>query len=290
MKTKAKLPFLFLFAGLLLAACLPLFEDDCYDEYDEEYCDTEYYAEEDDEYEDGEEDEYAQEEAYYATQEAAATQASSIHAPRPNLRIETVPEDADPVFQVFDQYIGVFGLHVYASKDIPAEKLIHAAGVMAQYLDNDEDGKPDDPNVLRTLQAKHATIYIFPRPDSAAEEEFIDSIEYLLDNELLAIQPLYGEEIIPNGAAQGEFDASLEEIIHIITNSGYAHAYPEIFGEEPGTAIAEAMDAARGGHHQTVPSSYPENAWFTYDDKTCDYACMISEYHYWALTSSMSGS
>jgi len=59
------------------------------------------------------------------------------------------------------------------------------------------------------------------------------------------------------------------------------------------------MDNARGGHfenegsfyedgemHQlAVPSNYPGSAWYTYDDETCQYDCMNSEYIYWAMTS-----
>ena len=272
MKTKRQLTLLFSLASLLLFAC-GLFDNNSEPNASGV----------------SQEDEFALEDAYYATQEAIETEAASVHAPTPNLRIETVPEDADAAFQIFDQYIKVFGLHVYASVDVPAEKVIHAASVMAQYLDNDEDGEVDDPEIIKALQAKDATIFIFPRPDSPDEESFINSVEYLLDKDLLALQPLYGEEIFPNSAAIGEFDASLEEIFHLISNTGYATVYPDIFGEEPGTAIADAMDTARGGYFKDVPESYSTEAWFTYDDDTCDYACMISEYHYWAITSLIGG-
>ena len=45
------------------------------------------------------------------------------------------------------------------------------------------------------------------------------------------------------------------------------------------------MDIARGGFFTDIPSSYPEGAWYSYNDKTCDYACQVTEYFYWSLTS-----
>ena len=32
------------------------------------------------------------------------------------------------------------------------------------------------------------------------------------------------------------------------------------------------MDRARGGHFERIPEEYPQGAWYTYTDKTCDYA------------------
>ena len=56
-------------------------------------------------------------------------------------------------------------------------------------------------------------------------------------------------------------------------------------GENKNSEIAKAMDEARGGYFKNVPNSYPSSAWYTYDDKTCNYSCQITEYTYWALTS-----
>ena len=41
------------------------------------------------------------------------------------------------------------------------------------------------------------------------------------------------------------------------------------------------MNNARGGYFRKVPNDYPEDAYFTYDDKSCDYECQITEYFYW---------
>ena len=76
---------------------------------------------------------------------------------------------------------------------------------------------------------------------------------------------------MPGWTRRGRFDATLEEVLHLITHAGYAHVYPEVFGEKPGTQIAKAMDQARGGHFRRVPRSYPAGAWYTYDDRSCDY-------------------
>lgn len=47
------------------------------------------------------------------------------------------------------------------------------------------------------------------------------------------------------------------------------------------------MDAARGGHFVTIPNPYPAGAWYTYNDFTCSYECMATEYFYWGLTSKL---
>ena len=49
--------------------------------------------------------------------------------------------------------------------------------------------------------------------------------------------------------------------------------------------MAKCLDKARGGHFTRVPRRYPRAAWFTYDDRSCEYGCQTQEYIYWALTS-----
>ena len=205
------------------------------------------------------------------------------------LQIKSLGSDAPNGFkQVFRKQVDVFGIRVYATGDTPDKKVLHAANVLAQYLDNDADGRPDNPVVVSAIQKNKAAIVMF-----ATEQKFesID-LEAFIPVEVLdsmILQDLYGEETHPNGAAKGIFDGALEEILHLITHAGYAYAYPEVFGETSGTAVAKAMDIARGGHFEQVPSAYPENAWYTYYDQTCDYSCQIAEYMYWALTSILGG-
>ena len=80
-------------------------------------------------------------------------------------------------------------------------------------------------------------------------------------------------------------EARVEEALHLATQFGYAEVYPDDFGERPGSTIADLMDVARGGRFERVPRRYPDDAVYHYDDRSCDYACQVTEFTYWAITS-----
>ena len=110
-----------------------------------------------------------------------------------------------------------------------------------------------------------------------------------MDLSISAFQTLFGDEVFPEGSSSGKFDASLEEILHLITEYGYSQEYDSVFGEKIGSEIANAMDTARGGQFTSIPSSYPSDTWYHYTDSSCDYKCQITEYFYWGLTSILNG-
>jgi hypothetical protein len=183
-------------------------------------------------------------------------------------------------FDAFEKFVDVLGLSVYATGTTPDDKVVHAANVLAQYLDNDADGYVDNVAAHRELLSRSASLVMFATEDEARSHSVWEALP-----DDVAVQDLYGEETHPGGAEDGVFDASLEEVLHLITHVGYAHAYPEVFGERPGTRVADAMDKARGGRFVDVPDAYPDGAWYSYDDETCNYGCQVTEYMYWAITS-----
>lgn len=187
----------------------------------------------------------------------------------------------EPPATGFAKSVNVFGVMIRATENVPDEKILHAANIMAGYLDNDEDGVVDNQLVVDAMVSRSAVLVMF-RDQNELEslgDELFNSIP------LDAGQDLQANETKPGGAAQGQFDASLEEVLHLITHVGYGNVYPDVFGEQIGSEIADAMDLARGGQFESIPSNYPEDAWYTYDDPTCDYSCMVTEYTYWAITS-----
>jgi hypothetical protein len=179
----------------------------------------------------------------------------------------------------FNRKVMVFGIAIYAVPGIDDKRLLHAANIMAQYLDNDENGIVDNELVLEKMIANNAFMFMW---DSESDFNNIT----MPDNAIG--QDLGNDETVPEWHTNGQigrFDASLEEVWHIITSTGYAYAYPDVFGEETGTSLSNAMDIARGGNFTTIPNPYPSEAWYTYDDETCTYECMNTEYIYWSMTS-----
>ncbi len=206
-----------------------------------------------------------------------ATSSTDMSAPDPMAMEVTVIPEGDDFAEFFDKRVVVFGVQIVGTASLPEAKLLHAAHVMAEYLDNDENGEVDDEAVVAQMVNARSVLVMAQTPDELENSGLFDSpilFRY-------AGQDLYGEE----ANEPGRFDATLEEVLHLISNYGYAPVYPEAFATESGTLLAEAMDLARGGRFERVPNTYPEGAWYTYDDQTCDYECMATEYFYWALTS-----
>ena len=190
-------------------------------------------------------------------------------------------------YSVFDKQMNVFGVTILATRETSDDKINHAANILSEYLDNDENGVPDNPKVINALIDHKATLVMFKTYGSKKYKEFFGSSNWPDGQTTVkrAVQDLYDDETHPGGAAKGVFDASLEEVLHLITFGGYSNAYPTVFGPQKGSEISKAVDIARGGYFNSIPDQYPKNAWYTYDDETCEYGCQIHEYLYWTITS-----
>lgn len=197
----------------------------------------------------------------------------------PNFKIVA---NTDSGFKKFNRKVVVFGVDIYAVAGVSDKNLLHAANVMAQYLDNDEDGQIDNPLVLDKMLENKAYLVMW------AKERDLNRVNPPSDR---LGQDLGNAETNPayvTSGFSGRFDAALEEVLHIINNAGHSYAYPNAFGQNENSELAKAMDIARGGKFMSIPSSYPSDAWYTYDDQTCSYVdCQTIEYLYWALTSIM---
>ena len=226
--------------------------------------------------------------------EGSGLDLAPVKVESPVFEVRALPEEGRlSVFRPhLAKYVEVFGVHVIATESSEDAKVIHAATVLAEWLDNDEDGVPDDAAAHRVL-VKEGAFLVMP-----ATERDMERLHRSIDFERLERagfrigQDLYAEETFPEGPPyvkrRGRFDATLEEVLHLVSN-GWVEAHPEDLGYRPGSRLTDAMDKARGGRFRRIPRDYPEEAWYHYDDRSCDYECMAAEYLYWALTSHLGG-
>ena len=211
-----------------------------------------------------------------------------IEVTKPDFEIMAIVENGPlKCFRpTFNRHMEVFGIQIVATPGTDPTTITHAGNLIAQYLDNDEDGVIDDPDAHGILVEEGAFLAMFE--DEFEMERSEPDFEMIERSGFRMGQGLHAEETRPTGPPhrqqRGRFDASLEEVLHLISN-GWEQAHPETFGYGPGSKLTDAMDLARGGRHFRVPAAYPAAAWYHYDDRTCDYQCMAAEYLYWALTS-----
>ena len=171
----------------------------------------------------------------------------------------------------FGKYVDVFGVPIYATSQVTDGKVLHAANVLAQYLDNDADGTPDNPLVVEKLKETNSVIPLFANEwEDETSKIWDDFSDDGYGSELNCWIALYADETNP----RNQFDASLEEILHVITQCGYGEAYPEIFAEKEGSALSNAMTNAIESRHYNP-----------FVDERMPFEDQHTEYIYWALTS-----
>jgi len=196
----------------------------------------------------------------------------------------------------------VFGIPVFAQKSWNnaknKAKFEHVGSILAELLDNNNDGCVDDPNVHRNLlvKAKKATKEGFGKGFKPAVMLLETQQIPEMDKELMTLgyfpkktmglldcEPKYAGL---NYGKDGMNDATIEELHHFISADGYVLAYPKIFGIGWGTKskLNDAMDKARGKKIKKTPltqAAYPKNASYRYADISCDYQCQAIEYFWW---------
>ena len=218
---------------------------------------------------------------------------------------------------LIDKKITVFGIKVFALRGVTDRDLKLVANVLAQWIDNDEDGTPDNPAVLAEIVRQKSRMILGVTFDQIGpwHENSQGMLKY-------AHAPAYGLDVttinhnwygLPlseysqdHYRTEGLFppDATTEETFHLITDIGYANVYPSTFwhgevGDNPSEALRShianrgkrqkdasqltvAMDKARGGYFKKTPKQYPDNAWYTRLDD-CEYKCFVGEYIHWGM-------
>ena len=199
--------------------------------------------------------------------------------------LEENPYPDHPAFGIFSKYVNVLDcIHIYAETNISDEKVLHVAAVAAELLDNNEDGIVDDPLIEASLIELNTFMPVFQSENGNSIDTFFDN----LDDDGCTGAVLFRNEIDPSQPGHWGDDATVEEVLHTINSCGHVEAYTSLYALEPNSSyLTGAMDIARGGQFITMPNSYPDEAWYHYDDWTCEYDCMAMEYLYWCIVTYM---
>ena len=87
--------------------------------------------------------------------------------------IEANPNLNNPALGCFSKYVNVLDcFSIYAESSVQDEKVLHAAAIAAELLDNDEDGVVDDPAIFQRLQNQNAMMPIFSSEWSSCLNNF----------------------------------------------------------------------------------------------------------------------
>lgn len=172
----------------------------------------------------------------------------------------------------FTQKAVVFdSVAICATNKVDDEKLAYAASVMAQWLDNNQDGEVDEPKLLPLLKQNRATLLM---SSAGFNDRAFDAMSDELDG--LVGQDLAANETNPRSRR----DASQEEIHHLIVNAGWQNLYPAVFSdqkEQASSLYKQWQKAERQGS-------------YSYDDPTCDDRCKTVEFFYLATAAYLGSS
>ena len=146
-----------------------------------------------------------------------------------------------------------FGVLLAADDRMPLPYVRQAVAVLAEMLDQDQDGRPDDP-ALVDLLADHSTAWLaMPVDEEDWERDQLPDLERVLGYDIVI--PSWWLDPVPGGPDARGRAVMVEEIHHFITQFGLSRLHPEIFGVDDWTSVI-ARETARA---RCVFWQHPEN-------------------------------
>lgn len=146
-----------------------------------------------------------------------------------------------------------FGVLLAADRRMPAAYVEQSAAVLAEMLDQDLDGEPDDPALVALLADRSTGWLAMPFDEDDWERRQLPRLERVLGYDIVI--PAWWLEPVPDGPDARGRAVIVEEIHHFITQFGLSRLHPEIFGVEDWTSvIARETERARCEFWQ-----HPEN-------------------------------
>ncbi len=128
-----------------------------------------------------------------------------------------------------------FGVLLAADGGMPLRYVEQAAAILAEMLDPDMDGVPDDPVVAATLARRDVAWLAMPMDPERWEEEQLPRLMEDLGYDII-IPEWWMEVSGPEPDRRGRA-VMVEEVHHFMTQFGFSAVYPEVFGVDDWTSV-----------------------------------------------------
>ena len=170
-----------------------------------------------------------------------------------------------------------FGVLLAADRRMPMPYVRQAAAVLAEMLDQDLDGEPDDP-ALVDLLADHSTAWLaMPVDEEDWERDQLPKLLRVLGYDIVI--PSWWLDPVPGGPNAHGRAVIVEEIHHFITQFGLSRLHPEIFGvEDWNSVIARETRRAQCDFWQHPENECP-NRRAEYPGDCSDPNCDVVEFY-----------
>jgi len=148
-----------------------------------------------------------------------------------------------------------FGVIIGAASDVPDSYLTMTAKIVAELLDPDMDGTPNDPKVLGLIAGGQSVWFPMPTDEASWSSGVEESLGRTLQSYGIMIPKWWLGSFSSSGPNTRTKAVMVEELVHGFTQFGYGVAYPDVFGvNDWNSLIARETKAAQCNWWQ-----HPEN-------------------------------
>jgi len=95
---------------------------------------------------------------------------------QPPLKVKPISNAPEGFDRLFSKQVEIFGIFIFATRRTPDSKILHAAGLLAQYLDNDNDGQPDNELGLMAIRKNNGAVVM---TETKREADKIEIYRYI---------------------------------------------------------------------------------------------------------------
>ena len=179
----------------------------------------------------------------------------------------------------FTQCLMPFDILIGADQEIPSRYVGLTAQILAELLDPDQDGTPNDPQVLAELQLGTNAWLAMPSDSEKWDNEQVPVLQQVLGYDII-IPTWWMGNTSSSEPSKHVKAVMVEEVTHFITQFGWSPVYPEQFGVMSwDSIIAQETKSAACEWWQHPENSCPDSPQQTPGNCTHPSCDVVEFYH-----------